>query len=66
MEHPPLLDLRGQGSRTDEQGEVRRDVKVPDQDDVVVALYELLTMVGSQPRWWVRACRRRRAAAPCP
>ena len=31
--------------RTDEQGEVRWDVQVLDQDDVVVATYELLTMV---------------------
>ena len=31
--------------RTPEQGEVRWDVQVLDQDDVVVATYELLTMV---------------------
>jgi oxepin-CoA hydrolase/3-oxo-5,6-dehydrosuberyl-CoA semialdehyde dehydrogenase len=31
--------------RTDDQGEVRWDVQVLDQDDAVVATYELLTMV---------------------
>ena len=33
--------------RTREQGEVRWDVQVLDQDDVVVAAYELLTMVSA-------------------
>ncbi len=36
--------------RTAEQGEVRWDVQVLDQDDVPVASYELLTMVRSSPR----------------
>lgn len=42
--------LRHGGGETPEQGEVRWDVQVLDQDDVVVASYELLTMVSAQPR----------------
>ena len=34
--------------RTAEQGEVRWDVQVLDQDDVLVATYELLTMVRAR------------------
>ena len=36
--------------KTPEQGEVRWDVQVLDQDDVLAATYELLTMVAATPR----------------
>jgi oxepin-CoA hydrolase / 3-oxo-5,6-dehydrosuberyl-CoA semialdehyde dehydrogenase len=36
--------------RGPEQGEVRWDVQVLDQDDVLVATYELLTLVSVAPR----------------
>jgi oxepin-CoA hydrolase/3-oxo-5,6-dehydrosuberyl-CoA semialdehyde dehydrogenase len=40
-----ILTCQSKVSRTPEQGEVRWDVQVLDQDDVTVASYELLTMV---------------------
>jgi oxepin-CoA hydrolase/3-oxo-5,6-dehydrosuberyl-CoA semialdehyde dehydrogenase len=45
--HPRRAHLRQQEPRTPEQGEVRWDVQVLDQDDVLVASYELLTMVSA-------------------
>ncbi len=41
-----VLTCAAKTPRTPEQGEVRWDVQVLDQDDVVVAAYELLTMVA--------------------
>jgi acyl dehydratase len=40
-----VLTCQSKAPRTPEQGEVRWDVQVLDQDDAVVASYELLTMV---------------------
>ena len=40
-----VLTAASKTPRTPEQGEVRWDVQVLDQDDVLVATYELLTMV---------------------
>jgi oxepin-CoA hydrolase/3-oxo-5,6-dehydrosuberyl-CoA semialdehyde dehydrogenase len=40
-----VLTCKEKTPRTPEQGEVRWDVQVLDQDDVLVASYELLTMV---------------------
>jgi oxepin-CoA hydrolase/3-oxo-5,6-dehydrosuberyl-CoA semialdehyde dehydrogenase len=45
-----VLTCASKAPRTPEQGEVRWDVQVLDQDDVAVASYELLTMVSAQPR----------------
>jgi oxepin-CoA hydrolase/3-oxo-5,6-dehydrosuberyl-CoA semialdehyde dehydrogenase len=45
-----VLTCASKAPRTPEQGEVRWDVQVLDQDDVTVASYELLTMVSAQPR----------------
>ena len=45
-----VLTCASKAPRTPEQGEVRWDVQVLDQDDAVVASYELLTMVSTQPR----------------
>ena len=45
-----VLTCASKTPRTAEQGEVRWDVQVLDQDDVVVASYELLTMVSTEPR----------------
>ena len=42
-----VLTCAAKTARTPEQGEVRWDVQVLDQDDVVVAAYELLTMVSA-------------------
>jgi oxepin-CoA hydrolase/3-oxo-5,6-dehydrosuberyl-CoA semialdehyde dehydrogenase len=42
-----VLTCAAKTPRTKDQGEVRWDVQVHDQDDVVVASYELLTMVAS-------------------
>jgi len=43
-----VLTCAAKTPRTPEQGEVRWDVQVLDQDDAVVAAYELLTMVAAQ------------------
>ena len=43
-----VLTCASKTPRTAEQGEVRWDVQVLDQDDVLVASYELLTMVSAQ------------------
>ncbi len=45
-----VLTCASKTPRTPEQGEVRWDVQVLDQQDEVVASYELLTMVSAQPR----------------
>ena len=45
-----VLTWAAKTPRTAEQGEVRWDVQVLDQDDVTVASYELLTMVSARPR----------------
>jgi oxepin-CoA hydrolase/3-oxo-5,6-dehydrosuberyl-CoA semialdehyde dehydrogenase len=45
-----VLTCASKTPRTPEQGEVRWDVQVLDQEDAVVASYELLTMVSAQPR----------------
>ena len=45
-----VLTCASKTPRTPEQGEVRWDVQVLDQDDVLVASYELLTMVSASPR----------------
>jgi oxepin-CoA hydrolase/3-oxo-5,6-dehydrosuberyl-CoA semialdehyde dehydrogenase len=45
-----VLTCASKTPRTPEQGEVRWDVQVLDQEDAVVASYELLTMVSTQPR----------------
>jgi oxepin-CoA hydrolase/3-oxo-5,6-dehydrosuberyl-CoA semialdehyde dehydrogenase len=42
-----VLTCASKTPRTPEQGEVRWDVQVLDQDDVLVASYELLTMVSA-------------------
>ena len=44
-----VLTCASKTPRTPAQGEVRWDVQVLDQDDVLVATYELLTMVAAQP-----------------
>ena len=44
-----ILTCQSKAPRTKDQGEVRWDVQVLDQDDVTVASYELLTMVSSGP-----------------
>ena len=43
-----VLTVAAKTPRTPEQGEVRWDVQVLDQDDVVCASYELLTMVSAR------------------
>ena len=43
-----VLTAAAKTPRTSEQGEVRWDVQVLDQDDVLVATYELLTMVRAR------------------
>ena len=43
-----VLTCASKTPRTAEQGEVRWDVQVLDQDDVLVASYELLTMVAAR------------------
>ena len=43
-----VLTAAAMTPRTPEQGEVRWDVQVLDQDDVLVATYELLTMVRAR------------------
>ena len=43
-----VLTAASKTPRTPEQGEVRWDVQVLDQDDVLVATYELLTMVRAR------------------
>jgi oxepin-CoA hydrolase/3-oxo-5,6-dehydrosuberyl-CoA semialdehyde dehydrogenase len=45
-----VLTCAAKTPRTPAQGEVRWDVQVLDQDDVLVATYELLTMVAATPR----------------
>jgi oxepin-CoA hydrolase/3-oxo-5,6-dehydrosuberyl-CoA semialdehyde dehydrogenase len=45
-----VLTCASKTPRTADQGEVRWDVQVLDQDDVTVASYELLTMVSARPR----------------
>ncbi|MCW2777789.1 MAG: paaZ [Frankiales bacterium] len=45
-----VLTCAAKTPRTPEQGEVRWDVQVLDQNDVAVATYELLTMVSARPR----------------
>jgi oxepin-CoA hydrolase/3-oxo-5,6-dehydrosuberyl-CoA semialdehyde dehydrogenase len=45
-----VLTCASKTPRTPEQGEVRWDVQVLDQDDVMVASYELLTMVSTSAR----------------
>ena len=45
-----VLTCASKTPRTPEQGEVRWDVEVLDQNDGVVAAYELLTMVSTAPR----------------
>ncbi len=45
-----VLTCAAKTPRTPQQGEVRWDVQVLDQEDAVVASYELLTMVSAQPR----------------
>jgi oxepin-CoA hydrolase/3-oxo-5,6-dehydrosuberyl-CoA semialdehyde dehydrogenase len=45
-----VLTCASKTPRTPEQGEVRWDVQVLDQDDELVATYELLTMVSRAPR----------------
>jgi oxepin-CoA hydrolase/3-oxo-5,6-dehydrosuberyl-CoA semialdehyde dehydrogenase len=42
-----VLTCASKTPRTPEQGEVRWDVQILDQDDALVATYELLTMVRS-------------------
>ena len=44
-----VLTCAAKTPRTKDQGEVRWDVQVLDQDDVTVASYELLTMVSAEP-----------------
>ena len=44
-----VLTCAAKTPRTPQQGEVRWDVQVLDQEDAVVASYELLTMVSAQP-----------------
>ena len=44
-----MLTCAAKTPRTADQGDVRWDVQVLDQDDVTVASYELLTMVSAQP-----------------
>jgi oxepin-CoA hydrolase/3-oxo-5,6-dehydrosuberyl-CoA semialdehyde dehydrogenase len=42
-----VLTCKEKTPRTKDQGEVRWDVQVLDQDEVLVASYELLTMVAA-------------------